>query len=271
MNSCRRSSTSSSATSRGSSSSSRRAVRWRSSWRPTTSPPPVSPWRVEGIDGMTQAGRPGRARSGAVRASRGTPPARGSTVCRTAGLRGTVRRDLLDRRRADDRPPPAGSCRLDHGVRSAQPTAGRSTAPSCRFARARSCLQSVSDLSGAFRHAVPPDAVGDLVYEGVEAFSGRTVSRPASYGIARGVRAGAVDVVVEVNEIANDRTLKVPGARPRRRSRARAWWAPGSPTRARAACEARRRTRTGHATIENLPRAPCSWKCGRLRPRPPRG
>ena len=63
----------------------------------------------------------------------------------------------------------------------------------------------LADVHGAFRTTVRPGIVCDVVFESDVLKSGQT----ALYGIVRGVRAGATEVVLEVEEVAKDRTLTV--------------------------------------------------------------
>jgi hypothetical protein len=67
----------------------------------------------------------------------------------------------------------------------------------------------LADLQGAFRATVRARTVVDLVFEDDAVNRGGPRERTALYGIVRGVRAGETGVVLEVEELARDRTLTV--------------------------------------------------------------
>jgi hypothetical protein len=207
---------------------------------------------VEGFDGSIRLGIPdagGRAKfvlpEGPARAWLDRMP--------DGWLRGAERRDVpIAAEQTTVRLPLARAAWITGFVRRSDGRPVRGAVLSFRPSTER--WQSVSDLSGAFRLAVSPDAVGDLVCAEVGAFFGSMVNRLAWYGITRGVRAGAVDVVVEVNEIANDRTLRVLVRDPDGAPASRAWvgtWLSSSGGLRGTETDA-----SGRATLTNLPARP---------------
>jgi hypothetical protein len=111
-----------------------------------------------------------------------------------------------------------------------------------------------SGETGAFHLTVRPGTVGDVVCEDVMERPRQPRSRVAFYGIARGVRAGATGVLVEVDEVARDRKLAVLVRDPE--------GAPALGVSVRASIsgsEEPRSARTdpsGHATLTKLPARP---------------